>query len=219
MQISASDISTLPLFIGLSDKELNDIVTTSHFDQRHYKKGYTFIKEYDSCTSLVFLIQGRIEVNTYADNRSYHFVERAESNLLIEPDKLFGLATSYRSSYTAITPCDTLILRKEELMKIIENHVIARLNFLNIISRKAQHLGSLPWQNYTSDTKESIKTFIRQHSTYPTGRKTLYIKMRQLANELHFTRLDISIALNTMQNEEKIILRRGIIDVPELQLL
>ena len=219
MPLTTHEISTLPLFIGLNERALDDIATQSHFDQRHYKKGNTFIREYDSCNALVFVTQGRVETDTYANNRSYHLVERAESGLLIEPDKLFGLATSYRSSYTALTPCDTLMLRKDELMKILTEHVIARLNFLNIISRKAQHLGCLPWQNQSSDVKECIKSFIKQHSAFPTGRKTLYIKMQQLANELHFTRLEISIALNSLQEEEKIILKRVIIEIPELQLL
>ena len=43
--------------------------------------------------------------------------------------------------------------------------------------------------------------------------------MVQLAEETNYTRLEISQALNAMEKEEKIILKRGIIEVPMLQLL
>ena len=43
--------------------------------------------------------------------------------------------------------------------------------------------------------------------------------MRQLATELNLSRLEVSIALNELQQQEKLILRRGIIEVPALQIL
>ena len=219
MALSVNDISNLPLFIGLTQSELKDIATLTHFDHRHHKKGFCFIKEYSLCNSLVFVIRGRVAVDTYTNNRSYHVTEQVGSPMIIEPDKLFGLTTHYRSSYTALTPCDTLAMHKEELMKVLSKHIVARLNFLNIICRKTQHTDSMMWHNNPANLKERIVTFIRKHSTHPTGSKTLYIKMAQLAAELHYSRLEVSIALNALQDEEKIILRRGIIDVPEVQLL
>lgn len=219
MALSVNDISNIPLFIGLTQGELSDIATLTHFVQRHHKKGFCFIPEYSPCNTLVLVIRGRIAVDTYADNRSYHITEQLNCPLIIEPDKLFGLTTHYRSSYTALTPCDTLAITKEELMMILSKYMIARLNFLNIICRKSQHMDGMTWHNTPQEVKESIITFIRQHSTHPTGQKTLYIKMTQLAAELHFSRLEVSIALNALEDEEKIILRRGIIDIPEVQLL
>lgn len=219
MLTTPTDIARLPLFIGLTAAELTDIITQTHFDRRHHKKGHVFIEEYTPCTSLTFVTKGKLETDTYAASRSYHMAERTDAPIMVEPDKLFGLTTHYRSSYKALTPCDSLTISKEELMRIFTHHMIVRLNFLNIISKKTQYLDSLPWQNHSDQAKERITSFIRQHSAYPTGHKILYIKMATLASELHFNRLDISNALNAMQDEEKIRLRRGIIDVPELKLL
>ena len=146
-------------------------------------------------------------------------VERVDSPLMIEPDKLFGLTTNYLSSYVAQTSCDTLSISKEQLLSLFAQHLIVRLNFLNAISRQTQHYESLPWQGNNTDPSHCITNFIKHRCRYPYGRKTLYITMQQLADELNISRLEVSVALNQMQQQEKIILRRGIIEVPALQIL
>ncbi len=219
MILNAQQIAKLPLFIGLTDIELDEIVRDIHLDIKHYKKGRVFVNEYDACTSLLFVQNGWFITDTYSDNRSFHLEELAQGPQIIEPDKLFGLSKHYHSTYTAYTPCDILCLPKEGLMMLLEKYIIIRINFLNTISRKSQRLEASSWQNNCTDVKGSVIMFIRQHSIYPVGKKTLYIKMTQLADETHFSRLEISNALNALHNEDKIILKRGIVEVPALQLL
>jgi hypothetical protein len=43
--------------------------------------------------------------------------------------------------------------------------------------------------------------------------------MVQLAKEVGYARLEISKALNALADAERIILKRGIIEIPALQLL
>lgn len=219
MILNPAQISPLPIFIGLTNYELSSIVQQAHFDVRHYKKGSVIINEYENCDSLLFITEGWTESDTYADSRAYHIKELAQGPLVIEPEKLFGMTQHYSTAYTAYTPCTVLRIPKSQLLNLLERHVIVRMNYLNILCRKTQKLESMPWQRNSTEPIERIKKFIHQHCIFPTGKKTLYIKMRQLADEINFSRMEVSQALNAMEKEEKIILKRGIIEVPALQLL
>lgn len=219
MLISTDDIKRLPLFTGMTESQLNTIATEIHFNVRHHKRGCTYISEYDAAQSLVLTTHGWTDIHTCSDNHAYRMVERVDSPLMIEPDKLFGLTTNYHSSYVAHTSCDTLSISKEQLLSLLAQHLIIRLNFLNAISRQSQHFESLAWQGNNTDHCLCVANYIKHRCRYPYGHKTLYITMRQLATELNLSRLEVSIALNELQQQEKLILRRGIIEVPALQIL
>ena len=219
MATNINKIAELPIFLGLSRTELSAIAIETSFSMHHYKKGAT-ITQADKChDSLSFITQGWVELETVADDHSYRLTERIQAMHTIEPDKLFGMHRSFRSTYRALTSCEVIRIDKDNLTHLIGKYFIVRLNFLNMICRKAQQAEHIPWKASATDLKQRIAQFIKEHSYYPAGQKCLYIKMTQLANELNDSRINISNALNQLADEEKIILRRGIIDIPALQLL
>ena len=57
------------------------------------------------------------------------------------------------------------------------------------------------------------------HCIYPAGPKTFYILMNRLADEVGDSRLDVSRSLNDMQRRGVLILHRGRIEIPSLELL
>jgi CRP/FNR family transcriptional regulator, cyclic AMP receptor protein len=219
MQLNYQKLTEIPIFLGLSDKDLVDISRTTRFNLRHHKKGSTIVEEGDACSTLISVVDGWIEIDTYADNRSYHLEEIVQATQILEPDKLFGLSLHYHSTCRAYTTCESISISKEELMLIFDHYMIVRLNYLNLICRRAQKLEHHPWQQRSTELTERIVLFLKQHSLYPAGRKVLHIKMSQLANELNVSRLDVSNALNAMNKADKIIQRRGMMEIPSLQLL
>ena len=219
MQLNHKDLLGIPLFLGLSEKDLMDIACNTRFNLRHHKKGSTIVEEGDTCNSLISIIEGWMEIDTYSDNKAYHLKEIVQATQTLEPDKLFGISPRYHSIYRAYTTCESISIMKEELTQIFNNYSIVRLNYLNLICRRTQQLERQPWQPKPTTLTDRIATFIKQRSMYPAGRKVLHIKMTQLAEELNVSRLDISNALNEMNRTDKIIQRRGMIEVPALQLL
>lgn len=219
MAISKDIIKHLPLFIGLSNKELDEISRQVSFTMHHHKKGSVIVRSGKACTTLVTIINGQTECETISDDNSYRLEETIQAIYVIEPDKLFGLEQRYRSSFRALTPCETLEISKDNLHELIGKYLIVRLNYLNIICRNAQKLEHNPWKAQSQDLKKIIAAFIKNRVHHPAGSKRLYIKMTDLAKELNTSRWAVSIALNEMAEEERIILKRGIIEIPALQLL
>lgn len=212
-------LKDMPLFIGLSRKDLEEAIKLIHYNRKHYKKGAAIASEGTPCESLFFISEGWIRIVTESDNHAYRLEETMQAPAIIEPDKLFGMTTSFHSTYIAHTTCEVLEVSKDEIMRLIEQYLIVRLNLLNIICRKTQHLEHLPWTACTDNATSAITAFIKSHVHYPAGRKVMYIKMAQLAKELGYGRLEISKALNSLADAERIILKRGIIEIPALQLL
>jgi CRP-like cAMP-binding protein len=210
---------SLPLFIGLTKTELEEIVREYHFNLGHQKKGSVIVDENEVCQSLIFVVDGWVEVCTYNDPRVYRVVETMQTPMMIEPDKMFGLTQRYHSSYVAQTACDTIALPKEELMHMMERYLIVKLNMLNMLCRKIQVLERQPWRQRTIDLKARVIMFFREHVQYQAGKKIFYIKMTQLAMEVNDSRLNVSIVLNELERDERIILKRGIIEIPALQIL
>lgn len=212
-------LKDLPLFMGLSKKDLEEAIKHTHYGRKHYKKGAIITEEGTQCNSLFFVTEGWVRIETQNDSHAYRMEETIQATIIIEPDKLFGMTTTYHSTYIAQTTCEVLEVTKDEIMRLMEQFLIVRLNLLNIICRRTQHLEHLPWTTCTDNAIDAITAFIKSHVHHPAGKKILYIKMTQLAKELGYGRLEISKALNALADAERIILKRGIIVIPALQIL
>ena len=78
---------------------------------------------------------------------------------------------------------------------------VFRLNYMNIISNRAQSLNSRLWAESTDNLEKRIGNFILPHIERPSGRKILKIKMEELAQVVNDTRMGVSRALNSMQEK------------------
>lgn len=219
MEIKKEDLEKCPLFLGLSSDEISEVMDTVHFSQKVHRKGSVIAKAKEACSEIIYVTEGWMEKETVSDDETYRLKELLQAKLLLEPEKLYGLKQDYTSTYKAYTPCISLSLTKEGFMMLMQKYLIVRINVMNIICRKSQGYEQLLWCPKGATLEKRIIQFIKQRSTNLIGRKTLFIKMKQLAEELNCNRTEVSVVLNKLADEEKIILKRGIIDVPALQLL
>lgn len=219
MALQKDKIARLPLFMGLSEIELDRISSEVSFSIHHHKKGSIIAKAGEMCSGLITVTIGQIACETTSDDHSYRVVENIHNTHTIEPNKLFGLQLRYTSSYHALTSCETIEISKESLLELIGRHLIVRLNYLNMLCRNSQKTEHNPWKACPVNLEGRIVLFVKNRVQHPAGSKTIYITMKRLANELCTSRLEVSIALNNLANQERIILKRGIIEIPALQLL
>ena len=96
---------------------------------------------------------------------------------------------------------------------------VFRLNYMNIVSNRAQNLYSRLWEEPTQDLKEKIIRFFLLHCEKTQGEKIFKVKMDDLARYLDDTRLNTSKALNELQDKGLLELRRKEILIPDAQKL
>jgi CRP-like cAMP-binding protein len=144
-------------------------------------------------------------------------VEHIHAPYTIQPERIFGLIQHYSHDFMAEETCGFVRIDKEEILKLSDNYFIFKLNLLNLLSREVQVCAREPWKSVPKNLEERIVRFIGQRCIRPAGRKEIFIKMTRLAEELNDSRLDVSIALNHLQDKGLIQLSRGKITVPAME--
>ncbi len=209
----------LPLFQGLCHEDFNNILEKIKFDFAQHKKGNIIIEQDAPCNHLIFLIKGIIAVETISKDGTYSFIEHIEAPAVIEPQVLFGMQLNYTATYYASTEADTVAVSKSFIINGLLKYEIFRLNYLNVISNYAQNAHNRLWYNSPTNVEEKIINFILTHVHKYPGTKVLKTKMDDLARNLNDTRLNVSKALNSLNEKNVIELKRKEIIIHDVSKL
>ncbi len=209
----------LPLFQGLAQEDFTCILGKVKLHFTKHKAGEILAKKDTACRQLIFILNGEIASSTSSNDNSYSIMEFFQAPYLIEPQSLFGMNTSYVSTYIAQTEVHTVTISKTFVMSDLFRYEIFRLNYMNIISNRAQTNHNRLWNKAIGNPETRIADFILSHIERLSGKKILKIKMEVLADILNDTRLSISKTLNGMQEKGLLTLHRGEIVIPNVEKL
>ena len=201
METMFDTLLQLPLFQGLCHEDFTSILDKVKLLFIKHKAGETMIESGSPCKQLCFLLKGEISIITTAKEDIYTVIEQVEAPYLIEAQSLFGMNTTYKSSYVAKTEAHSVNISKSFVLNELFKYEIFRLNYMNIISNR------------------KINRFFLSHCEKPQGEKIFKVKMDDLARCLDDTRLNISKALNELQDCGLIELHRKEILIPDAQKL
>ncbi len=207
------------LFQGMSRADLMEVVTHTKMGFHKITVGKKVVKEGDDCTRFYMLTNGTMELETMSDDRSCKVVETVNAPYTLQPERLFGISQRYTTTAKALTTCNFITLDKEEVLLLLETQLVFRLNLMNLMATDTQRISHRAWRSAPKTLRERITRFFFSRCLYPAGPKTFYILMQQLAEELNDSRLDISRALNEMQDDGLLSLHRGRIEIPLLERL
>lgn len=209
----------LPLFQGLCHEDFTNILGKVKLHFTRHKAGDIILGSGTPCNQLVFLLKGEVSSVTSSRDETFTIVERIEAPQVIEPYALLGMNINYNSSYVARTEVNSISISKPLVLNTLLKYDIFRLNYMNIISNRAQNLYARLWEEAPRDVEDKIIRFILIHMEKCQGEKILKIKMDDLARFVDDTRLNVSKALNGLQEEELIALHRKEIVIPEAEKL
>jgi CRP-like cAMP-binding protein len=208
---------SLPLFMGMSKEDLEQIIATTKFDFIKTDAGDTIVKEGGKSGQLLLLVDGEVETCTAADDKGYTVIENLKAPGAIQPERAFGLTQRYSSSIKAVTGCSLICINKNEILKLTNDSLIFRINLLNSISTALQKKYHEAWRNIPSTLEQRICRFFVSHCVHPGGRKVFMIKMNRLAAEVNDNRLHVSQSLHRMSEQGIIALSRGKIEIHSLE--
>jgi CRP-like cAMP-binding protein len=112
-----------------------------------------------------------------------------------------------------------ITIDKHEVLLLLETQLVFRLNMLNIMATESQRMHRHAWRSAPKSLRERLVRYFFSRCLYPAGPKTFYVLMKQIADDLNDSRLDISHALNDMQRDQQLSLHRGRIEIPLLERL
>ena len=205
----------LPLFQGLCHEDFTYILEKTKLHFTKHKSNEIIIESGSPCDKLTFLLSGIISMETTSKDGLYSFVEYIDAPAVLEPQSLFGMQLDYTSTYTARTEVNTISICKSFILTGLMRFEIFRLNYMNIISNRAQSLTAKIWEKTPMNLEGRIVRFILTHIEKMQGEKMLKVKMDDLAQCMDDTRLNVSKALNTHTYKELIVLSSKEIINPE----
>ncbi len=208
-----------PLFQGMSRDDLEIVAGHIRFGFQKVTAGRQIIHAGDPCTHLYFLINGTLKIETFSDDSRYSVIEQMSSPYILQQESIFGYYQRYTHNFYALTDANFLTLDKEEVVRLSEDFLVFRLNLMNHLATQSQKLIQMQWRRSPLSLRERIVRFLFQHTLYPAGPKTFHILMERLAEEVNDSRLNVSRALNRMQESGVIELHRGRIEIPQLERL
>ena len=198
----------LPLFQGMSQEHLFEILEqiTFHFRKVGHQK--TAFIQGEWCNQLTFLMDGELTATTQVPCAEFSFEETVGPYAVIEPHSLFGKRPTYKATYTARGEASLLCIDKQHIYTLLHSYEIFRINFINLISSKAEDLHAQQWDIRSKTLEERFIDLIRNLCTTPQGPKTMHAKMGELARLLDCTRLKVSGILNKWEEEGFITMHR-----------
>lgn len=209
----------LPLFQGICKNDFTTILEKVKLHFHKYTPNTSIVKQGTTCKQLIFILSGSVQSESADSRHSYTIEETFTGPHVIEPYSLFGMHTSYTASYKALTEVTALIIDKSYVVAQLNNYEIFRLNYLNILSNRAQTIYNKLWNAHIGNTRNKIINFLLLRCASQTGPKTLYIKMEVLAELIDDTRINVSKVLNEFQQQGLAELSRKKIIIPELKPL
>ncbi|MFR1988449.1 MAG: Crp/Fnr family transcriptional regulator, partial [Prevotellamassilia sp.] len=102
---------------------------------------------------------------------------------------------------------------------LLTHYPAFQINFYNTLSTFAQNTKQQLWQIRRTTEEERFRAFLQRRSLRPAGKKTLHIRMEDLAVELGVTRLRVSQMLARLASQGKLTTSRGVIEIPALETL
>lgn len=207
----------LPLFQGMTKQEVSDVISHVRLDFVNYHRGDEIVMQGESCRKLIYIISGEVTAEHHNPDLHFTLTEYLPNLKVIEPYNLFGMYQTYSRTYTFATDGSTLAIDKHVVLSHLMTNNIVKINLMNIVCNKYQQTLRLLCNFPDDSVQHKIIKFVLSHSIIPKGKKEVQIKMTDLANNIHETRLNVSIVLNEMEEQGVITMQRGSFTIKNLQ--
>ena len=207
----------LPLFQGLAQEDFTKILGKVKLHFTKHKKREVIAAKGSPCRELIFVLKGEVSVTSASDAPAYSLTETLPAPWVIEPQSLFGMQTAYAADYLSTEETSTISIDKLAGINELFKYDIFRLNYMNMVSNRAQQLYERLWRSCTGTLEERIAAFMLLHAERPCGPKLLKIHMKELAGIVNCNRTSVSTVLKTMQEKGWLTMRRGEVDIPQLE--
>ena len=208
-----------PLFQGMSHDDLEIVAGHIRFGFMKVSPGKRIITAGDPCNQLFFVIGGTVKVEHFSDDGRFSVLEHMSAPYVIQQEAIFGYYQRFTRSISAQTDVSLLTIEKEEVLRLLEDFLVFRLNLVNHFATQTQKLSQQFWRTPPLSLREKVIRFLVAHCSYPAGSKTFFILMERLALELNDSRLNVSRVLNQLQYDGLVELHRGRIVIPQLERL
>jgi CRP-like cAMP-binding protein len=209
-----------PLFRGLTIDELDDLFLHVKHQIRQFRSGEMLAQAGDEVDKAIILLEGRLqgEMVDFAGNSLK--IEELDPPQMVAAAFLYGPISLFPVFLSAKTEGKILVVAKKEFTAMLTLESRIMVNYLNIVSGKAQFLsGKINFLSLKT-IREKVAFYLLQQMTH-SGKKSLSIEQTQtnLSELFGVTRPSLSRTILEMENLEILRWSRDLVTILDLKKL
>lgn len=131
-------LRSLPLFHGVGDERISELVERIPFHFLKFEPGAVINSAGERCQYMRFVVSGCVHLTTECKNLRVKLLQTLNAPEVLGPDSLFGVDNSYPFTAVAGERCGILQLRKSDYIKVLYTDKVFLFNILNYLSRNCQ---------------------------------------------------------------------------------
>ena len=135
-------IMELPLFKGIGEEQLSQMLEKTSVDFRNFEKGAEIASRDENVKTVDFIISGEASQTYRLAGSAIKVEEILGKGALIGARRLFGIDTTYSGDVYAKSDLSLMRIDKMQYMDILQRDRIYMLNYVNYISAALQRCPS-----------------------------------------------------------------------------
>ena len=197
-----------PLFKNVNSDDLDQYLSTIHYQIKKYDKGQIIAMAGDQCDSLMIMLKGNVKGEMIDPSGKAVKIEDIEPPKPLAIAFIFGQNNYYPVNIVATTEAEIFKLPKESIIKLMQVSAPFLQNFMNNISNRAQFLSDKIRFLTFQTIRGKLAHYLLQLAGSLDGEIILPKSQEELASLFGVTRPSLGRALRDLHNE-KIIEAHG----------
>ena len=198
-------LKTLPLFKGVSDDQMSEVVGKTRFHFFKYLPDTEFIREGDPCTAFNFILDGAVKISVFNSDKRFKVTQVLRAPDVIFPDFMFGRYTDCPGNVTSVETTKILQVSKSDYLNILSQDSVFLINYLNMLSLNGQKSFGGVLALTTGSIEERIAFWVVALTQSSATDITIECRQRDLYSVFGVQRTSFIAALESMKT-------RGLID-------
>lgn len=190
---------------------ITDLLSTAQKEnliERSLKKGEILFHEDEICEYVGIIRKGNIHIISYLPDGKEIIYNTLKDNEIFGNNLIFSSDRRYKGNIVAKSDCEIVLIRKDDLLDIIETNRAFLLEYLNIQSDFSKKLNNTIKLLSISDAKERFLFYMYSHQN-----KVKYESVTELSKRLFLKRETLSRILSRLEKDGVIYRTSGIISM------
>lgn len=218
MEDIIKQLSENELFGGITKEEIGELIQTSNYSIKSYKKGEIIASEDDECNNLGLVIEGTIEIQRIYSSGKYIVLQRFNRSEVFGEVIVFSKKNTYPATVIAVTDCRIFYIKKEDIVKLCAKQEILLSNFMSLLSNKILMLNRKIKSISLKSVKHKVIDYIlEQRKMQKSDIIKLKLSKEQIASMLGIPRPSLSRELMNLRDAQYIEFNRDTITILNIE--
>lgn len=207
------DISSCPLFIGISNEEQHAFLTRLVSNREIIEKGRTVVRQGDEIKFLYLLVKGVVRTEMITQEGNLLEIEFIEAIRPLAPAFLFAQNNRFPVDVISIEECHFLLIPKAIWLKEMMQNEVLLTNFLRLNSNMTVFLSQKVQMVSIKSIKGKLSLYILENTTNENNHFTLKRNRTQLAEYFGVQRPSLARTMAELVEKEIIAIDKREITV------